>query len=511
MARFRAPGMDTGRGVRFHQRELQCRRGVEPAKAAAEAPSADHERRRIAGGARFHHALLRHEFRHPQGPHPSRGRKGADRSSQANGPLARPRNADLDPRLRRLPGEREGGQGLSQPLRRREGRLGGRRQSPEDFRAAQSNSGRQDARRTQGAFHRRSWRLPAGGNGGTDRRRARQARRYRGRRLPDLLGQIQGRARAVERGGSSADGAGGIARAVRAGADAARRGDAVARGRRGGGLRGIPTMRCAVAALACVSLLALIAAPCGRAAADEPYPSKPIRFVLPQPAGGAVDLIARALGDRLSYAMRQPVIVENQPGANGGLAAAQVARAAPDGYTLFMAVDTNLVVNPNLYPNLAYDPLRDFIPISIIAKVSYRGTAPAMTDIAAGVVDVMFTGPPSAMALAAGGKGKILAVASPSRLSLMPQVPTMQEAGVPGYELSGWFGLLAPAKTPQHVVDRLASEVKTAVADGRFKDRLGEQGLDVFGSSSAEMLAVMTADTKKWSEVIAATGAKVPQ
>jgi tripartite-type tricarboxylate transporter receptor subunit TctC len=105
----------------------------------------------------------------------------------------------------------------------------------------------------------------------------------------------------------------------------------------------------------------------------------------------------------------------------------------------------------------------------------------------------------------------MLAIASPSRSSLMPQVPTMQEAGVPGYELSGWFGLLAPAKTPEHVVDRLANEVRTAVADSGFKSRLGEQGLDVVGSSSAEMLAVMTADTKKWSEVIAATGAKVPQ
>src|SRR5262249_8425066 len=263
---------------------------------------------------------------------------------------------------------------------------------------------------------------------------------------------------------------------------------AVARGRRGGGLKGIPTIR--RVALACLFLLVLISASGERARADEFYPSKPVRLALPQPAGGAVDLIARTLGDRLSYAMRQPVIVENQPGANGGLAAGQVARAAPDGYTLFMAVDTNLVVNPNLYPNLAYDPFRDFIPISIIAKVylvlvasskieatsvqellafarahpgklnsasiglgtqaqlgmevlkmmtktditqvSYRGTAPAMTDIAAGVVDVMFTGPPSAMALAAGGKGKILAIASPSRSSLMPQVPTMQEAGVPG-------------------------------------------------------------------------------
>jgi tripartite-type tricarboxylate transporter receptor subunit TctC len=327
------------------------------------------------------------------------------------------------------------------------------------------------------------------------------------------------------------------------------------------------TMPCAVAriALACFCLLAFGA----NARAEEPYPSKPIRLILPQPAGGAVDLIARALGDRLSESMRQPVIVENMPGANGGLAAGQVARATPDGHTLFMAVDTNLVVNPSLYPNLAYDPFRDFAPISIIAnvylvlvaspkaeinnvqelltfaranpgklnyasiglgtqahlgmellkmmtktditQVSYRGTAPAMTDIAAGVVEVMFTGPPSALALAAGGKVKILAVASPTRSQLMPQVPTVQEAGVPGYELSGWFGLLAPAKTPQSVIDRLSSEVKKAVADARLKDRLTEQGLEVFGSTSAEMLAVMTADTKKWSEVIAATGAKIPQ
>jgi tripartite-type tricarboxylate transporter receptor subunit TctC len=322
----------------------------------------------------------------------------------------------------------------------------------------------------------------------------------------------------------------------------------------------------AATALACFSL---VAASGDTARAEEPYPSRPIRLILPQPAGGAVDLIARALGDRLSEQMRQPVIVENQPGANGGLAAGQVARSAPDGYTLFMAVDTNLVVNPNLYPNLAYDPFRDFRPISIIAKVylvlvaswkveansvqelltfaranpgklnyasiglgtqahlgmellkmmtrtditqvSYRGTAPAMTDIAAGVVDVMFTGPPSAMALAAGSRGKLLAVASPRRSSLMPQVPTVQEAGVPGYELSGWFGLLAPAKTPQTIVDRLSGEVAKAVADPRLKDRLTEQGLDVVGGSPGDMLAVLTADTKKWGEVITATGAKIPQ
>ena len=143
-----------------------------------------------------------------------------------------------------------------------------------------------------------------------------------------------------------------------------------------------------------------------------------------------------------------------------------------------------------------------------ITQVSYRGTAPAMTDIAAGVVDVMFTGPPSAMALATGSKVKMLAVASPGRSSLMPQLPTVHEAGVPGYELGGWFGLLAPARTPQNVVDRLASEV-----EGRRRSQIEgaphRAGLDVFGSSSDEMLAVMRADTKKWAEVIAATGAKI--
>src|SRR5262249_57667428 len=138
-----------------------------------------------------------------------------------------------------------------------------------------------------------------------------------------------GRVGGVERGGSSAGGAGGVAGAVRAGAGVARWGDAVARGRRGGGLRGIPPMHRVAAALACVSVLALIAASSERARADEPYPSKPIRLVLPQPAGGAVDLIARSLGDRLSYAMRQPVIVQNQPAANPSPPARHVPPPAP--------------------------------------------------------------------------------------------------------------------------------------------------------------------------------------
>jgi tripartite-type tricarboxylate transporter receptor subunit TctC len=301
--------------------------------------------------------------------------------------------------------------------------------------------------------------------------------------------------------------------------------------------------------------------------ADEAYPSKPITIVLPQPAGGAVDLIARTLGDRLSEQMQQPVIIENKPGANGGLAATQVTRATPDGYTVFLAVDTNLCVNPNLYPNLGYDPFRDFVPISILVKVdlmlvtnpnvpansvqelialakrepgklnyaaiglgtqqhlgmelfklmtgtsitqiNYRGTAPATTDLLSGVVQVMFTGPQAANAYKSSGKLKVLATTGDKRNPIMPDVPTMDEAGVPGYRLTGWFGLVAPAKTPKPVLDKLTAEVQRAVNDPRFRTRLKAQGLEVVGSTAEQMLAQMRADTTKWLDVIHKTGVKI--
>jgi tripartite-type tricarboxylate transporter receptor subunit TctC len=301
--------------------------------------------------------------------------------------------------------------------------------------------------------------------------------------------------------------------------------------------------------------------------AQNAYPVKPVTIVLPQPAGGAVDLIARTLADRLSDQMKQPFVVENKPGANGGLAATQVTRASPDGYTLFLAVDTNLCVNPNLYPNLGYDPFRDFIPISVLAKVdlilvanaavpvnsvkelialakaqpgklnyaaiglgtqqhlgmelfklmtgtnitqiNYRGTAPATTDLLSGVVQVMFTGPQAANAYKSSGKLKSLATTGDKRNPILPDVPTMDEAGVPGYRLSGWFGLLAPAKTPKPVVDRLNAEVQKAVNDPRFKNRLTAQGLEIVGNTQEQMLALMHADTKKWLDVIHKTGVKI--
>ena len=303
--------------------------------------------------------------------------------------------------------------------------------------------------------------------------------------------------------------------------------------------------------------------------AQDRYPSRPVKLVLPQPAGGAVDLIARALADRLAEQMGQPFIVENMPGANGGLAGGTVARAPADGYTLMLAVDSNLVINPSLYQTLTYDPFKDFAPIGIIARinmvlvanpriaannvqeliayakanpnklnyaeigigsamhmgmeqfkfmtkteinrVSYRGTAPAISDVIAGTVELMFTGPPSAKSMSEGGKLKVLAVASAQRLALLPDVPTVAEAGVPGYTMASWFGLLAPAKTPNAIVERLSAETRTAVGNPVFKDRMKSVGLDVDGGTPAAMLATMRSDTQRWAELIKATGIAIPQ
>jgi tripartite-type tricarboxylate transporter receptor subunit TctC len=287
----------------------------------------------------------------------------------------------------------------------------------------------------------------------------------------------------------------------------------------------------------------------------------------PQPPGGAIDLIARTLADGLSAQMKQPVIIENRPGANGGLAAGDVVRAIPDGYTLFMAVDTNLVVNPTLYHDLPYDPFRDFAPISVLTKtelvlvanpklpannvreliaaakanpgklnyasiglgtqahlgmelfklmtktqitrIDYRGTAPAMTDVVAGRSDIMITGPPSAKAMSEGGKLKLLAVTGRQRHPLMPDVPTVDESGVPGYDVTGWFGILAPARTPKTVLNRLTAEVHKAASTKQFREKMTNVGLDVVGNTPVEMLALMHSDTDKWAAVIKATGAKI--
>jgi tripartite-type tricarboxylate transporter receptor subunit TctC len=313
-----------------------------------------------------------------------------------------------------------------------------------------------------------------------------------------------------------------------------------------------------------VALLLVLAH--GMAAAQD-YPARPIRLVLPQPPGGAVDFISRTLGATLQKSMVQAVVVDNRPGANGIVAAEHVARSEPDGYTLFMAVDTNLVVNPRFYAKLPYDPFRDFAPISVIARnslvlvannslaansvveliglakaspgkinygsigygtqhhlgiellksmakidlvhVPYKGQAAALTDLMRGAVGVMISGTPAALAHSKAGQLKILAVTSRERSKFLPDVPTISESGLPGYDVSGWFGLLAPAGTPPGVLAKLQQETLKALDDAEFRGALLKQGLEPVGTTPAEMLALMKSDTEKWAGVIRDSGAKI--
>ena len=312
-----------------------------------------------------------------------------------------------------------------------------------------------------------------------------------------------------------------------------------------------------------------VAFPAAGAGAQDLYPSRPIHFIVTTAAGGAGDLVARAVADRLSESLRQPVIIENQPAGNGSVAAAQVAKAAPDGHTLMTVVDSTLTINPHLYRNLPYEPFRDFAPVSIVSTlplvlvvgkgvpadnvreliafaranpgklnyastgvgtvlhigmelfklmtktdivhVPYKATTAAMADIMGGRIDLILIGQSSVKPLMEAGKLKVLAIASPQRSPLMPEIPTLAEAGVPGYDVRSWFGMLAPARTPANVLERLSGEVQKAATDPRFVAALAPLGMQIIASSPQDMETAMQADFRKWGEVIAATGTTINQ
>jgi tripartite-type tricarboxylate transporter receptor subunit TctC len=306
-----------------------------------------------------------------------------------------------------------------------------------------------------------------------------------------------------------------------------------------------------------------------RAIAQEAYPSKPIRLVVTTAAGGALDLVARNVAERLSESMGQPLIIENLPAGNGSVAAGQVAKSNPDGYTIMMSVDSTLTVNPHLYKNLPYDAFSDFAPVSVVTQLSlvlvtgaaskaktvqeliahakanpgklnyastgvgtqlhigmelfklvtktdivhvpYRGTTGAMADLMGGRIDMVLIGQSSAKAQAEAGKVRILGIAALKRSPLMPDVPTMAEAGVPNYEVSSWFAMLAPAKTPRAIVDRLADEIKKAAHHPKFITALTTQGMEIVAGTPEHMAEAMKTTSKKWSDVIVATGTTINQ
>lgn len=298
------------------------------------------------------------------------------------------------------------------------------------------------------------------------------------------------------------------------------------------------------------------------ARADTAYPSKPVRIVVPFTPGGSTDILARALGQALTEAWRQQVIVENKPGAGGSIGAEAGARAAPDGYTLLMGHIGTLAVNPTLYTNLRYKPLEDFAPIALVAMVPnvlvvhpgvaaasvgelialakakpgsltystggvgsaahlameyfklrtgtdivhipYKGAAPAVTDLIGGQVSMTMTGAPPLLPHIRAGKLRALGVASRARLAQLPEVPTIAEAGVRDFEATQWYGLVAPARTPQPIVERLAADVRQALARPDVRQRLEAEGAQPTDLGPAGFQALIRDEIERWAKVIRA-------
>jgi tripartite-type tricarboxylate transporter receptor subunit TctC len=310
------------------------------------------------------------------------------------------------------------------------------------------------------------------------------------------------------------------------------------------------------------------------ARAQSAWPTKPVRIVVPFAAAGTTDILARALSPELSRVFGQPFVVDNKPGAGGNSGAAEVAKAAPDGYTLLMGTVGTHAINPALYPKMPYDHIKDFAPITLMAGVPnvlvlnpafaqangiqtvadlvrvarakpgrlnmassgngtsihlagelfknltgtfmlhlpYRGSGPALIDLMAGNVDLMFDNLPSSMPHIKSGKLRALAVTSSQRSAALPELPTVAEAGGPalkGYDASSWFGLLAPAGTPADIVQRVQQETAKALALPAMKERLLSQGAIPSGMTPAEFVRFIAAETKKWAQVVKASGAKV--
>lgn len=300
------------------------------------------------------------------------------------------------------------------------------------------------------------------------------------------------------------------------------------------------------------------------ASAHAAYPDHPIRWVVPFPAGGAMDNIARTLGEEMSRTLGQAIVVENRPGAGGNIGAEMVARAPADGYTLII-VANGMAVNPALYGKLSYDPVKDFAPVSLLAVVPnvlvankaknpartvadviaaakakpgkytyasagngtsihlagelftsmahvdllhipYKGSGPAMTDLLGGQVDYMFDSITSAKPHIDSGKLTPIAVTTSKRSSALPNVPTMAEAGVPGYELSPWFAAFVPARTPQPVVDTLNKAMVEALKKPAVQQRLAGIGAEPIGSTPAQLKEHLARETAKWGALIRERG-----
>ena len=316
--------------------------------------------------------------------------------------------------------------------------------------------------------------------------------------------------------------------------------------------------------ICCLTAIALIAPV---AALGQGYPDKPIRVIVPVPAGGTPDVVARMVAPGLSNLLGQQLVMDNRGGAGGLIGAELAAKAIPDGYTLFFSSPGALTILPHLQKHVAYDTLRDFLPISLVSigpfllithpsvpaktvkelvtlaksepgklnyasagngaanhlamelfksmadinltHVPYKGAPQAVTDLIGGNVNLMFNSIPPVMQHIKSGRLRLLGVSSAKRSPQLPDVPTISEAGVPGYESITWFGLLAPAKTPAPIVTRLHEALVKVVRTPEMKAQLELQGYDPVGSTPAEFATFIRAESAKYAKVVKLSGAKV--
>jgi len=315
-------------------------------------------------------------------------------------------------------------------------------------------------------------------------------------------------------------------------------------------------------AVATLGILAVLTA----GLAEDNYPSRPITLVVPVPPGGAADFIARLVGGKLSDALGQPVVISNRAGASGIIASDSVAKAAPDGYTLLLNSITTHGIGPHLYAHLPYDPVKDFTPVIFVANlplimtintqhpeksvqevvayakthptltfassgnggaphlagalfqdvtgtkmlhVPYRGSGPAVVDVAGGRVDIMFDAVPSLQAMIQAGKLRPLAAASAVRNSVVPDVPTFEELGIKGMEVSLWYGLEGPANLPKPILQRLNGELAKILSTEAIKSNFAKEGAVPQPGSPADFATFMRDESARWGEVVRKNNIKI--
>jgi tripartite-type tricarboxylate transporter receptor subunit TctC len=292
----------------------------------------------------------------------------------------------------------------------------------------------------------------------------------------------------------------------------------------------------------------------------ETWPTKPVKWIVPYPPGGSTDILARIIGQKLSERIAQPVVIENRAGAGGNIGTNYVAKSTPDGYTIVMANIGPISINPSLYRNLPYDPEKDLAPITLLmsvpnlivvnpnlparsvkefiqfakaqpkpvsyatpgigtslhlagelfaitagiplAHVPYKGSGPALTDTVGGHVPIMFDNMPSALQMVKAGKLRALAITSSQRSSLLPDVPTVAESGLPGYEVTGWFGVMGPSNMPPAIVARLNAEFSAILQAPDVRMKILEMGGIISGAGPEPFGRFIRTETEKWQKVV---------